>query len=79
MNFGTQIIFIDRFYPSSQLCSVCGYKNSAVKDLRIREWDCPSCGAHHDRDENAVKNILMAGALAIGREPVRPVLAGKVR
>ncbi|MBR0249516.1 MAG: transposase [Synergistaceae bacterium] len=79
MKFGTQIVFIDRFYPSSQLCSVCGYKNAAVKDLRIREWDCPSCGTHHDRDENAAKNILMAGASAIGGEPVRPVSAGKVR
>lgn len=59
--FGTQIIFIPMFYPSSQLCSSCGYKNEAVKDLRVREWICPGCGVHHDRDRNAAVNILDAG------------------
>ena len=65
--FGTRIIFIDRFYPSSQICSECGYKNEAVKDLRVREWDCPSCGTHHDRDRNAAKNILRVGTATPGR------------
>ena len=78
MKLGTQIIFVDRFFPSSQLCSVCGYKNPAVKDLKIREWECPFCHTVHDRDKNAAKNILMAGASAIGGELVRPVSAGKV-
>ena len=78
MKLGTQIIFVDRFFPSSQLCSVCGYKNKAVKDLKIREWECPNCHTLHDRDKNAAKNILMAGTSAIGGEPVRPVFAGKV-
>ena len=48
-------------YPSSQLCSSCGYKNSTVKDLRIRKWICPECGSIHDRDTNAARNILRKG------------------
>ena len=78
MKLGTQIIFVDRYFPSSQLCSVCGYKNPAVKDLKIREWECPNCHAIHDRDKNAAKNILMAGTSANGGEPVRPEQSGKV-
>ena len=75
---GTKIIFISQYFPSSQLCSVCGYKNPAVKDLKIREWDCPQCGTHHDRDKNAAKNIHMAGTSAISREFVRPEKSGNV-
>ena len=71
MKLGTQIIFVDRYFPSSQLCSVCGYRNKAVKDLEIREWECPNCHTKHDRDKNAAKNILMAGTSAIGGGPVR--------
>lgn len=52
---------IDRFYPSSQLCSVCGYKNEDIKDLSIRRWICPQCNTKHDRDVNAAKNILNEG------------------
>lgn len=55
---GRTFIQIDRFYPSSQTCSSCGYKNSAVKDEKVRAWTCPQCGAHHDRDINAAINIL---------------------
>lgn len=58
---GTTLIKIDRFYPSSQLCSVCGNKNPEIKDLAVREWHCPKCGAHHDRDRNAAINILNEG------------------
>jgi putative transposase len=52
---------LDRFYPSSQLCSVCGYKNPNTKDLSVREWDCPVCHTRHNRDLNAAKNILTEG------------------
>ena len=52
---------INTYYPSSQTCSTCGYKNSKLKDLSIREYDCPKCGSHNDRDINASLNILFEG------------------
>ena len=58
---GKRFIKIDRWYASSQLCSACGNKNPLVKDLHIREWTCPHCGARHDRDWNAAKNIRKEG------------------
>ena len=58
---GKTVVRIDRFYPSSQICSVCGHKNPLIKNLSIREWECPVCGAHHDRDINASINILNEG------------------
>lgn len=59
--YGKTISKVDTFYPSSQLCSSCGYKNSDVKNLKIREWTCPECGVHHDRDINSAINILNDG------------------
>lgn len=58
--YNRQVIQIDRFYPSSKTCSNCHYLMSSI-DLSVREWDCPSCGSHHDRDVNAAKNILFQG------------------
>ena len=59
--YGTEIIKVPRFYPSSQTCGCCGYKNPNIKNLSIREWLCPVCGTYHDRDGNAAKNILEKG------------------
>ena len=56
--YGCDLVQVGRFYASSQTCSVCGEKNSQVKDLDVRAWTCPHCGAHHDRDKNAAINIL---------------------
>lgn len=53
-----QLIKVDRFYPSSQLCSKCGCKNKKVKNLAIRQWTCECCDSKHDRDVNAAINIL---------------------
>lgn len=59
--YGRSIIKIDRFYPSSQLCNICNYKNEKVKDLSIRKWTCPICHTQHNRDFNASLNILKEG------------------
>ena len=56
-----KVVKIDRFFPSSQTCNVCGHVNKDVKDLSIREWECTSCHTHHDRDVNAAINILRVG------------------
>jgi putative transposase len=59
--YGKYVQKVDTFYPSSQTCNVCGYKNAETKNLKLREWDCPECKYHHDRDENASTNILNEG------------------
>ena len=58
---GSSIVETDRFFPSSQLCSHCGHQYKGTKDLNVREWTCPDCGEHHDRDRNAAKNIKREG------------------
>ena len=58
--YGREIVKIDTWYPSSQICSCCGYKDGK-KALSIREWTCPKCGAKHERDINAAINILNEG------------------
>ena len=62
-----QVVFIDRFYPSSKTCSVCGYKKRDLK-LSDREWVCPQCGTKLDRDINAAMNILLEGQRIVTAE-----------
>ena len=61
MWYGNDIIRIPTMYPSSQTCSCCGYKNPLVKNLAVRNWECPECHTKHDRDTNAGINILRKG------------------
>ena len=68
--YGKTIVQISRWFLSSQLCSECGYKNPALKDTSIREYDCPECGTYHDRDINAAINILREGLRILEEETI---------
>lgn len=59
--YGRLYVKINTYYPSSQTCNCCGFKNSITKDLAVRDWTCPQCDTYHDRDENAADNILTEG------------------
>ena len=63
--YDKQFVRIDTYFASSQICSNCGSKNSNIKNLDVREWTCPECGKHHDRDVNAATNILNQGLTLI--------------
>jgi putative transposase len=71
--YGREVVKIDRWYPSSKRCSDCGYTAEKMP-LNVRHWTCPDCGANHDRDINAARNILAAGLVVSARgEAVSPV------
>jgi putative transposase len=59
--YGSRVVVAPRFYASSKLCHVCGAKNEELS-LAEREWDCPNCGSHHDRDANAAENLKHVAA-----------------
>jgi len=65
--YGKRLVRADRFFASTQICSVCGEKNPATRDLKVRLWVCPVCKTRHDRDINAAVNI--ATVASEGREP----------
>jgi putative transposase len=67
--FGGRVVRIERFYPSSQLCSMCGVKNPGLR-LEDREWTCQNCGTHHDRDVNAARNIHAEALRLLNKTPV---------
>ena len=70
--YGNTIVKVPTNYPSSQLCSYCNYQNPLTKDLRVRKWTCPQCGAVHDRDINAAKNILRKGIEMLTKDGTHP-------
>lgn len=55
---GKRLIVVDKWFPSSQMCSNCGHREGVTKDLSVRNWSCPVCGVWHDRDLNAATNIM---------------------
>ena len=67
---GKKVIEINKYYPSSQSCNRCGFKNEEVKDLSVRKWICPECGLIHDRDINASINIMFEGLKIYMKESI---------
>lgn len=75
--YGKKLQMISQWEATSKTCSCCGFRMNEMP-LNIREWTCPECGTHHDRDVNAARNILRAGASALGIDGVRPALQAAV-
>ena len=67
---GKKVININKYFPSSQCCNRCDYKNEEVKDLSVRKWICPKCGFEHDRDINASVNIMFEGLKIYMKESI---------
>ena len=67
---GKKVININKYFPSSQCCNRCDYKNEEVKDLSVRKWICPKCGFEHDRDINASINIMFEGLKIYMKESI---------
>jgi len=72
--YGRELVVVDRWFPSSQVCSACGHTATSMP-LHVREWACPQCGTTHDRDVNAARNIRAEGlsvlACGAGVRPTR--------
>ncbi|OLV19946.1 Mobile element protein [Deinococcus marmoris] len=75
--YGRLVSKISPYFPSSQMCHDCGFKNPAVKNLAVREWICPNCGETHDRDENAALNIRREGLVAVGMPDTQNAHGGR--
>jgi len=67
---GKKVININKYFPSSQCCNRCDYKNEEIKDLSVRKWICPKCGFEHDRDINASVNIMFEGLKIYMKESI---------
>lgn len=67
--YGKEVVVVASNFPSSQLCSSCGFKNKATKDLKVRAWICPNCGDQHDRDVNAAKNLETEAERILASKP----------
>jgi putative transposase len=76
--YGRTVIKIDRFYPSSKTCSACGHVLDSL-DLDVREWECPACGTHHDRDINAAQSVVAEGLRLFAEEHAATACGGDVR
>ena len=78
--YGRTLVKIDRWVPSSKRCGKCGHVVDKLP-LDVREWECPECGTHHDRDINAAQNILAAGlaVLPMGKAPSVKVCGANIR
>jgi len=77
--YGRTVVKIDRWFPSSKMCSDCGHINKAVV-LGVKDWTCPQCGTHHDRDDNAAKNIKAVGlTVSAHGGTARPVKASALK
>ena len=74
--YGRELVEVDQYFPSTQLCSCCGEK-TGPKDLSVREWICPNCLSLHDRDTNAARNILAQGLVGVNRPEFKSVESTK--